>query len=92
MAFQIRYGLGGGFGGTRYLEWEDSCAETKEQAEEEAYQGACEVYESYDGFYGLRDVGVIMEDEECDEDEAAEIWEEERESWLDYEVREKPEE
>ena len=34
--------------------------------------------------YGLRDIEEIMSDDECNEDDAQIIFEEERESWLDY--------
>lgn len=86
--FQIRYGLGGGFGGCEREEWEDSDATSLNEAEKEAWEMACQTYEMYDGMHGLRSVEMIMEEEEVDEEEAFEFWEEERESWLDYEVRE----
>lgn len=85
--FQIRYGLGGGFGGAG--DWED-CEEAKtlEQADKIAYEYACQDYDSYDGLHGLRDIEQIMEEDRVDEDEAEQIWRDERESWLDYEARE----
>jgi hypothetical protein len=87
MTFEIRYGLGGGFGGMG--DWEDAYAKTLEEAELEAYERACELYESYEGMYGLRTAEEIMEEDDCSEDEAIMTYEEERESWLDYDVREK---
>lgn len=82
----IGYGLGGGFGGQRNFEVIE--ADNEEQAEKVAYESACEEYESYVGMYGLRDISQIMEEEEVeDEDEALQIFEEERESWLDYSVK-----
>jgi hypothetical protein len=87
--WQIRYGLGGGFGGCERNEWED-CEEAnnEDQACDYAYEMACQEYEMYDGMHGLRNTADIMEEDEVDEEEAEEIWREERESWLDYEVRE----
>jgi len=84
--FQIKYGLAGGFGGAG--EWKDCNATTMEQAEEEAMELACEVYESYEGMHGLRTVEEIMEEEELNEEDALQEYEEERDSWLDYEARE----
>jgi hypothetical protein len=82
----IGYGLSGGFGGARNFEVIQ--ADNLDDAENLAYQGACEEYESYVGLYGLRDLGEIMEEEEIeDEDEAIGIFKEERESWLDYSVK-----
>ena len=86
--FKIKYGLGGGFGGC------DSGDETIEECENEdeanklAWTLACEYYEGYDGLHGLRDTDMIMEEDEVDSDEAYQIWEEEREDWIDYEVEE----
>ena len=82
--YRIRYGLGGGFGGSG--EWEGSHSSTEEDAWNEAWECACEVYESYNGMYGLRTVQDIMEDDGCDEEEAYETWCEEREMWIEYEV------
>ena len=87
MKYEIRYGLAGGFGGVG--DWEDAYAKTLEQAETEAYERACEIYESYEGMYGLRTVEDIMTEDGCIEDEAVMTYNEERESWLDYEAREK---
>ena len=90
MAYQIRYGLGGGFGGVHDIDWEDSDAETEEEAEYEAYILACEEYNSYIGLYGLRTIESIMEEDEVDEEEAEWILQDECDSWVDYEVRVKP--
>lgn len=84
--YMIRYGLGGGFGGAG--EWKPTDAETLEQAQKWAYEAACAYYEMYNGFHELRNTHQIMDEEECDENEAEEIWRDERESWLDYEARE----
>ena len=84
--YKIYYGLGGGFGGPG--EPELARLPDKETAENLAYELACDEYDSYDGLHGLRNINMIMEEEDCDEDTAEEIWLEERESWLDYWVEE----
>ena len=77
--FQIAYGLGG--------EWEDCDATNLSDAEQLAYELACEEYQMYEGLRGLRTLENIME-ETIDEREAEYILEEEMESWIDYKVRE----
>ena len=37
--------------------------------------------------HGIRDIDKIMEEEGCDEDTAEEILREDRESWVDLEVK-----
>lgn len=95
--FYIRYGLGGGFGGCERNDWEETECFDLAEAQQEAYLGACEEYESYAGMHGLRDIGQIQEEyledegEELTEEDAIEMFKEEREDWLDYEaVSEKP--
>jgi len=80
--FIIGYGLGGGFGGIHNYEVVE--ATDLEDAETQAYDKACEEYQQYDGMYGLRDLDAIMEEDDVDEEEAEEVWNEEREGWLDY--------
>ena len=60
---------------------------TREEAEKEAYYSAIEKYESYDGLHGLRTVDDIMEEDEIDQDEAEQVYNDERESWLEYYVK-----
>lgn len=84
MKFKIYAGLGGGFGGAIYIETEDFDSEN--EAGEEAWRHAIDEYDSYGGLHGLRGVIEIMEEDDVNEDEAYEIYEEERESWLDYYV------
>lgn len=80
----IQYGIGGGFNNTdNYLVIE---AENEDIASSKAYYEACDIYDRYLGTGGLRDVGEIMEDENCSEDEATEIFNDEREDWIDYSV------
>lgn len=84
--FFMRYGLGGGFGGCESCEWEECDATTEDEAYKEAWLRACEEYESYEGMYGLRTIEDIMEEEDLDEEEARTAYNDEMESWLDYEV------
>jgi hypothetical protein len=86
VAFEIRYGLGGGFGGAG--EWVPSNASTIEEANDEAYELAKEEYDGFAGSHGLRTVVQIREEEGLDEEEAEEEYNEERDGWLDYEARE----
>jgi hypothetical protein len=85
--FLIRYALGGGFGGCESEEWEEIEAKDLDAAEREAYERACELYESYAGMHGLRDEEQIMEEDEVSAEEAQEIYNDERESWLDFEAK-----
>jgi hypothetical protein len=86
--FAIRYGLGGGFGGIKYKDEEIIDAKNEDEANTYAYEMACQEYDSYAGLHGLRDIEQIMEEDNIeDEDEAEQIYNEERESWLDYDVR-----
>lgn len=78
----IGWGLSGGFGGIR--NYEVIMADSLEEADKEAYQRAIQEYEQYEGMYGLRSVDDIMEEDEVDYDEAEEIYNEEREGWIDY--------
>jgi len=82
----IGYGLGGGFGGQQNFIVIQ--ADNEDDAEKQAFESACEYYESYAGSNGLRDISEIMEEEGIeDEDEAIEVFEEEREGWLDYSAK-----
>jgi hypothetical protein len=78
----ISYGLGGGFGGANNFKVID--AENDEEASKYAWEMACQDYENYAGYHGLRNVDEIMEEDEVDEEAAEEVYIEERESWLDY--------
>lgn len=94
--YNIYAGLGGSFGGARYQF--TSLCETIEEAKDEAFQAACEEYESYAGIHGLpswEDAiadycadNDINPDEYSGEDSEAveEYYNEIRESWLDYSV------
>lgn len=84
--YKIYFGLGGGFGGPG--EPELARLPDRETAEKLAYELACDEFEMYAGSHGLRDIAEIIEEENCNCDEAEEIYYEERESWLDYWVEE----
>jgi len=56
-------------------------------AMDEAYQMACEVYDSYAGLHGIMSEEDYIEDGEAEnEDEAWELYREDRESSIDYEA------
>jgi hypothetical protein len=74
-------GLSGGFGGANFKEFFEG---SKEDADSQAYQLAIEEYSQYEGLHGLRTVSDIIDEDDVDEDEAEEIYNEEREGWLDY--------
>jgi hypothetical protein len=81
----IGFGLGGGFGGIH--NYEVIKASTKDEASTEAWKRACDEYEQYSGMHGLRTIEDIMDEDGLeDESEAEDVYNEERESWLDYEV------
>ncbi len=81
--FIIGYGLSGGFGGIQNYEVVD--ASSQNAAERQAWDKACETYESYVGMHGLREISEIMEEDGIDdEDEAEQAYSEEREGWIEY--------
>jgi len=82
MLFKIYAGLSGGFGGAKYIETLEF--ESRDDAEQYAYDCAVECYESYEGSHGLRTFDEIMEEEDVEEDEAIDIYNEEMEDWLEY--------
>ena len=86
--YNIYAGLGGSFGGPEYkgtVECEDQA-----EADDIAYEEACAEYESYEGLYGLRSVYDIAEDQGLNMDDyndyevALDIYQEEREDWIEY--------
>ena len=86
MKYNIYAGLGGSFGGATYQGTGDF--ESREAAEQAAYEAAVEKYESYEGYYGIRGWSDVADEEgldyEEDEDEINEIYEDEKESWMEY--------
>lgn len=96
--YNIYAGLGGSFGGAHY---QFTCLyETKEEAEDDAFQAACEDYDQYEGLHGLpgwedavnaycADQGIDPEDYEEDDESLQEVesyYDEARENWLCYYV------
>ena len=87
--YEICYGLGGGFGGVG--EWEDTDATTLADAEQEAYEQACEEYHGYAGSHGIMDYcDIETENPEYSEEDVELEYDQEMESWLVYMAREKP--
>ena len=86
--FKIYAGLGGGFGGANYI---DTCEFDNEgQALEAAYQAAIEIYQSYEGEYGLLNWNDCYDNlaesygYEPTEEEVNDYYGEEIESWISY--------
>ena len=68
-------------------DWWNYSIESVQSSEDAAYLAwdlACELYESYIGGNGIRDISNIMEEEDCSYEDAEEIFKDERESWVDY--------
>lgn len=84
--YKIYYGLGGSFGGEQY--GYTAQFGNEEEANKAAWESACEKFESYAGMYGLRTLEDIMEQDGLDEEEAANVYNEERENWLEYHAEE----
>jgi hypothetical protein len=76
--FEIRYGIGGGFND---IQTEIIEVDTLGQAERDAYDAACEMFESYDVF------GSQNPDYDYDSEEYQDEYNEERESWIQYSAR-----
>lgn len=101
--YRIYAGLGGSFGGG-YYQYTTDDDYTKQQASEEAYEQAIEVYESYAGLHGLMDYSEALEQAEQEifeydyetreewqkdlEDYALDVYNQEVENWIDYWVEE----
>ena len=82
--YRIYAGLGGSFGGAQ----EDGVYtfEGEDDAVDYAFERACEIFDSYSSRFDS--VEDIMDYYGCDEDEAEEIFIEERERWIEYYVEE----
>lgn len=74
------YYSGGNGMGEEYEKFEG----TEKEASDYCYNQACESYDSYAGVHGIRDIDEIMEDDEVDYDEAEQIYNDDRESSIDY--------
>lgn len=86
--FLIRYGLGGGF--TWMEDREEIEAGSLGEAENYAFEQACQVYESYEGMYGIPTYDDIKKEHpEWDDEDIEMAWMEERESWIAYAAKPK---
>jgi hypothetical protein len=84
--YEIKYGLGGGFGGCG--DWEVIEADSLEEAETMAYEKALEEYDSYAGSQGiLSEEEIAEENPEWGTDEVFQAYREEAESWIEYEAQ-----
>lgn len=97
MKYRIYAGLGGGFGGASYVNTID--VDSWEEANDEAYNAAVEVYESYEGLHGIPSYNELREEVLTEyinenltkqeiEDAISEVRQELIESWVDYYVEE----
>lgn len=78
--YKINYGLGGAFGvNEEIMDFPDEAI-----AHKEAYELAIQEYHSYEGLHGIRDLEDIIEQEECSQEEAYEIYEDEVENMIEY--------
>lgn len=102
MKYKIYAGLSGGFGGAVYQYTTEDC--TFDEANMEAYNAACDEFESYEGLHGIpssddyynearsnleeSDYDSIEEYEDAVNEYACALEAEERESWIEYWVEE----
>ena len=82
---RYRGALGGGFGGCSRQDWTFEYFTDQGDADVAAEEEAKNAYEQYEGMHGLRSLDQIMDQDELDESEAEEVFNQERENWLDYE-------
>lgn len=88
MKYNIYAGLGGSFGGAQYHCTGDFNDE--DEATQYAFELAVEEYESYEGHYGIKSWYDIAEEVELNpddpdnEEEIDDLYNEERESWIEY--------
>lgn len=85
--YNLYAGLSGGFGGATYMGTYEF--DTIEEATNEAYLLACEVYESYEGCHGILswedcEAELLESGEDFDEEDVNLYYMEEKEGWLSY--------
>ena len=88
--YNIYAGLGGSFGGANYKFTIE--ANSLEKATDIAYQEAVEVYQDFEGTYGImdwNDCAISLEIDPCTENddliaEVDELYNEEMENWIEY--------
>lgn len=86
LKFIIQYGISGGFNDADY--YEVISVENLDKALDLAWTKSCEVYDMYVGTGGLLDIDEIMEEENCSYDEAVDIFNDLRESFIEYTAHE----
>ena len=95
MKFEIFAGLNGSFNNEVSIGIEEF--DSKEEALDAAYEEACDIYDRYSGTQGLNSQESIVLDRKKDkiyadltedelEEEAWEIYDQERETWLKFHV------
>lgn len=67
-----------------YFQYIIENCKNEENASYLAWILACEQYENYEGLHGILSLYDIIEEEQCSEEEANEIYQDNRESWIDY--------
>lgn len=88
--YNIYAGLGGSFGGANYKFTIE--ANNLEEATDIAYQEAVEIYQDFEGTYGImdwNDCAISLEIDPCTENddliaEVDELYNEEMENWIEY--------
>jgi hypothetical protein len=83
--YRIFAGIGGGFGGGSF-QFADKFHDEAE-ASSNAYEAACQEYDSYEGYYGISSHAEIAEENDLDFDsdsnEIDQLYNEEKENWID---------
>ena|ERR1035437_9945458 len=88
--WRIYAGLGGGFGGAKYVETKFT---TEKHALVDAEVEAYDIYNSYEGMHGLFSLeDELEENPDLDEEELAMMEQEDRDAWIEYWVVEETEE
>lgn len=85
--YKIYAGLGGSFGGANLID--TIFCKSEYEAETVAREHALNIYESYEGLYGLKTWDDVREDlmesgEDFDDDIVSEYYDEEVEGWISY--------
>lgn len=86
--WKIYAGLGGGFGGAQYRYTTEEPM-TEEEASEEAYQAACEYYDSHshdNSLFNRKE--TLEEDPDLTEEDLDEMYQEDLENWIECWVEE----
>lgn len=84
--YKIFAGLGGGFGGAKYITTTDDVE--KSYAESKAYEEACNIYYSYEGLGLFNREDELEEDPDLTDDDLDAMELDDKESWIEYWVEE----